>query len=80
MEATVAFLDGERFALTVRSRRFAHAVAISVEGFSADDDYFHVQPGGSKSVILKRTGTAAEPRGTVLASNARAATRISKVG
>ena len=80
MEATVAFLDGERFALTVRSRRFAHAVAISVEGFSADDDYFHVQPGGSKSVILTRTGAAAEPRGTVLASNARAATRISKVG
>jgi len=80
MDASVAFLDGERFALTVRSRRFAHAVAVSVDGFSPDDNYFHVQPGGAKSVILRRIGPAAEPRGTVLASNARAATRISKVG
>ena len=80
MEATVAFLDGERFVLTVRSRRFAHAVAIAVDGFAAEDNYFHVQPGGAKSVILKRIGSAAEPRGTVQASNARAATRISKIG
>jgi len=80
MEATVAFLDGDRFTLTVRSRRFAHAVAVAVDGFSADDNYFHVQPGGAKSVILKRIGSAAEPRGTVLASNGRAATRISKIG
>jgi len=80
MEATVAFMDGERFALTVRSRRFAHAVAISVEGFSCDDNYFHVQPGGERRIILTRTGPAAEPRGTVQASNARAVTRISKVG
>jgi len=80
MEATVAFLDGDRFTLAVRSRRFAHAVAIATDGFVPDDDYFHVRPGGTKSVILRRIGSAAEPRGTVQASNARAATRITKAG
>ena len=80
LDATVAFLDGDRFALTVRSRRFAHAVAVAVEGFSPDDNYFHVQPGGTRTVTLQRTGAPAEPRGTVQASNARAATRITKAG
>ena len=77
MEATVAPRGDGRFVLAVRSRRFAQAVAVQVDGFTCDDNFFHVQPGGLREVILVQASDAARPRGTVQATNARGATRIS---
>jgi len=62
--------------LTVTTRRFAQAVAIEAPGFVADDNYFHVAPGGQREIRLRRVGATGDPRGHVQALNARGATRI----
>jgi len=41
--------------LVVRTRRFAQAVTIDVPGMTADDDFFHLAPGGERRVRLRRT-------------------------
>src|SRR5262249_53112712 len=38
--------------LVIRTRRFAQAISIECEGFVPDDDFFHLAPGGSKTVRL----------------------------
>jgi beta-mannosidase len=76
LEASARALSDGDFALVVRSRRFAQAVAVDVPGFVADDNYFHVAPGGSRQVRLRRAGATGDPRGQVQALNARAPTRI----
>jgi beta-mannosidase len=68
-------VDGE-FVLTVKSRRFAQAVAVDVPGFAPDDNYFHVAPGGQRLVRLRRAGASGEPRGHVQPLNARGGTRL----
>lgn len=63
--------------VTLRTRRLAQAVSIDVPGFEPDDNYFHVAPGGSREVTLRRTGPTSEFRGgRVLPLNATAGTRI----
>jgi beta-mannosidase len=74
--ATAQSLSGDEVALTVATRRFAQAVAIDVPGFAPEDDYFHVQPGGTRTVRLTRVSGTDPPRGTVQACNARSVTRI----
>ena len=76
LAAEVVALDDGRFAVTVTTRRLAYAVAVVVADFQSDDNYFHVAPGPGRRIVLTRTGTAREPRGTLLPANARAATRI----
>ena len=60
------------FALLLETERFAHAVAIEVEGWLPDDNYLHVEPGEIRRVRLKPTSGRAAPRGRVLALNGRA--------
>lgn len=64
------------FDLTVRTRDFAQSIAIEVEGFRADDSFFHLAPGGERVIRLHPIG---EPRplvGTVEPINATMGTRI----
>ncbi len=49
--STQALGDG-RYVLDIRSRRFAQSVAIDVPHFRPDDNYFHVAPHSSRTVML----------------------------
>ncbi|MCB9565297.1 MAG: glycoside hydrolase family 2 protein [Kofleriaceae bacterium] len=70
-------LDGGDLELVVRSRRLAHAVAIDLDGFVADDDHFCVAPGAAHAVRLRRTAAAAAtPRGSVQPLNAETSSKI----
>jgi beta-mannosidase len=62
--------------LAVRTKRFAQSVAIDAPGFAPDDNYFHVEPGGERLVILRAAAAAKPPRGTVRALNAHVAAKI----
>jgi beta-mannosidase len=61
--------DGDRFVLTVRTRRFAYGVRVLVPGFRASDDAFSVEPGGERRVVLARVTGSDEPAGAVTALN-----------
>jgi beta-mannosidase len=61
----------EGYALVLETERFAHAVAIEVEGWLPDDNYLHVEPGEPRRIGLRTTASGAAPRGRVLALNGR---------
>lgn len=63
--------DG-RAALTVTTERFAQSVHIEASGWRADDNYFHLEPGGTRTVFLSPERPAARLAGTVTALNALA--------
>jgi beta-mannosidase len=62
--------------LSVSTRRFALAVHIEVESASPNDDYFHLAPGGSRRVLLRRTNANKPVRGTVRALTGEAGVRF----
>jgi beta-mannosidase len=64
--------DGEAVA-TVRTGRCAVGVHLDVPGWQAADDHFHLAPGASRQVHLRRTVAGAALAGQVLALNAAAA-------
>ena len=43
--------------LEVRTRRFAQSVAIEGKGVTASDSYFHLAPGGSRTIEVRGKGT-----------------------
>ncbi len=53
--------DGS-YALTLRSRRLALAVAIDARGFDRDDDFVHVPPGDPRTVTLRATSVGGGAR------------------
>jgi beta-mannosidase len=63
------------WSVTVRSRRFAQNVAFDAPGFVAEDDYFHVEPGMAKTVVV-RGDPSARFSARVVPLNAMASTRI----
>lgn len=66
------------FALSVQTVRFAQSVHVEVEGFVAGDDYFHLAPGASRTILLRPIDTSriVAPRGALHALNAHAPARI----
>jgi beta-mannosidase len=64
------------FALQVTTRRFAQSVCIEAPGFEAEDDYFHLAPGATRTIVLRPVQPASVPRGCVRALNSTAAARI----
>ncbi len=76
MEAeAVASVDGG-YALTVRSRRFAQAIAIDAGDLRPSDNYFHLAPGGTRTIRLHATRTDPPVRGSLRALNSETSTRI----
>ncbi|HEY8087866.1 MAG TPA: hypothetical protein VIF09_08475, partial [Polyangiaceae bacterium] len=48
--------------VTAQATRFARAVAFDVRGYEPDDDFFHIEPGGQRRVLLRPLpGTSAPP-------------------
>jgi beta-mannosidase len=80
LTATASPTSADTFQLTITSRRFAQSVWIEGDGFVADDAYFHIAPGGQKTLALRRPASAGEPsrplRGRVHALNAQAQAKI----
>lgn len=69
LQAQVSLDDGDAL-LTVDTRRFAHFVSIDAPGWRPDDSWFHLAPGGSRTIRLRRVDAADAPlRGTVRSLN-----------
>jgi beta-mannosidase len=60
--------------VTVRAKRFAQSVALDTPGFLPEDDFFHVEPGGTHTVCVR--GTTPTFAGRVFPLNALAPTKI----
>ncbi|HVX22220.1 MAG TPA: hypothetical protein VHB02_12780 [Acidimicrobiales bacterium] len=69
------------WALDVSTVRLAQWVTVRVPGFTADDSWFHLPPGGRRPVVLRPEGTGpvGAPRGSVGALNAVARAPITVV-
>jgi beta-mannosidase len=79
LTATATARDESSFEVKIATRRFAQSVWIEVDGFNADDAYFHLAPGGERTVSLRRAPH--EPvvralRGRVHALNAHTPAKI----
>ncbi|MGA2837929.1 MAG: glycosyl hydrolase [Acidimicrobiales bacterium] len=70
LQAGVEPADGGVWLLHVSSRRFAQYVHVDVPGFVASDSWFHLPPGGARTVLLRPdAGSVGEPMGRVRALN-----------
>jgi beta-mannosidase len=73
----VAVQRGERYSLTLQTRKFAQSVHVEMPGYIADDQYFHMEPKTTRVIELRprKTDPAAagrprSPHGLVHALNA----------
>jgi beta-mannosidase len=73
VQATAERVGATSWRVTVRSKLAARAVAVDARGLVADDDFFHVAPGGAHEVLL--TG-AAHLSATVKPLNALLPTKV----
>jgi beta-mannosidase len=61
----------DTYALVLSTERFAHAVAIDVDGFVPDDNYLNLEPGETRTVGLRAATQDVALRGRVCALNGR---------
>jgi beta-mannosidase len=61
----------DQLAVTIRSKRFLHAVSITVSNHLPDDNYFDILPGSAKTVTLRPISEVKRtpPTGTLAALN-----------
>jgi len=65
------------FVLQLSTRRFAQSVHVVAAGYTSDDDYFHMAPGGVRRLVLRPAAAVVQPpRGEVRALNSSAAAII----
>ena len=76
LDATATPAAGGAFDVVVSARRFAQSVALDVEDAAIDDNYFHLEPGGQKTLRVEPKTPRSKLTGTVRALNAHAGTRI----
>jgi beta-mannosidase len=62
---------GAGYELILETERFAHAVAIDVDGWLPDDNYFHLEPSERRRIQLRAIAGGGAPRGCVSALNSR---------
>ncbi len=66
----------DRWELSVRSMRFAQAIAVEIRGFVPEDSYFHLAPGAERRVLLQARSNGARPQGLVRPLNAHGPTKV----
>jgi beta-mannosidase len=76
LEAIASTIDDDTAQIQVRSRALARHVWIDVEGFEAEDQYFHVAPLIDRRVLLRRRVPGAPLTGMIRAANAASGVRI----
>lgn len=62
------------FDVTVKTRRFAQSITFDADGFAPSDAWFHLAPGGSRTIRLR--GAASPLRGYVQALNGESPSKI----
>jgi hypothetical protein len=67
--------DGE-YLLTISTQSPAYYVAISIENFALENNYFHVLPGFDQQVKITNINVDAIPRGRLRALNVKASSPI----
>lgn len=82
LSAQARALDDGVYALRVETRKFAQSVHLEMPGFVADDQYFHMAPGSSRILTVRRRGRGAPAalEGTAHALNSAAVARIAGAG
>jgi beta-mannosidase len=80
LTADVRVVDDDTVELSLTTRSFAQSVSIELGGWAPDDDFFHLAPGASRTVRLRRVpsapGQKRATRGTVTPLNAETSTDI----
>jgi beta-mannosidase len=59
LESTVQKTSGTEYQVTLNSDRFLHGVHLSAKGYLPNDNYFHLPPSRSKTVVFSALGTSA---------------------
>lgn len=67
--------DGS-YTLTLTSKKFAQTVAIKTADFFPENNYFHIEPGGERNVIVRSPFDKDQLKGTVQPLNTFSPTRI----
>jgi beta-mannosidase len=76
LEGHAVAVGVDAWQIVVRSRAFAYAVAVDARGFDADDDFFHVAPGGERTFTLRARTSGATPSATLRPLNGSSSTKI----
>ena len=76
LAASAQRLPDGNLSVQVSSERLARFVSLRVPGFRAADQYFHLAPETSRTILLRALESHPEPAGEVLALNAAVARRI----
>ncbi len=59
IDLTLNRLDEKRWALDLSTDRFSQSLTIACDGWTSDDDGFHLAPGAAKRIILSATSASA---------------------
>jgi beta-mannosidase len=69
LTATAVRTGPDDWSLTISSRLLAQWVAVEVSGYAPSDSWFHVAPGGTRTIVLRGDDPGRAPRGEVRALN-----------
>jgi beta-mannosidase len=69
LETRVERLDSTSYSLSLHADELAVAVSIEANGWRISDNYFHIAPGGERTVILTASGPRRSLSGRVTALN-----------
>jgi beta-mannosidase len=76
IQATARPFANGAYVLNLKAKRFAQAIAIGARGYVARDNYFHLEPGAERDIVLRPIGAPQPFKGTVRPLNALASTEI----
>lgn len=69
LTATVNPSQGRAYQLELRTQKYAQSVVISAPGFLPDDNYFHLEPEGRRTIALRPQRPDARLQGSLTALN-----------
>jgi beta-mannosidase len=77
LEAVADRIAVDEWRVVARSRAFAFGVAVEARGWDADDDFFHIAPGGERAFTLRaRKSGSTLPSVSLLPLNAVSSTKV----
>lgn len=76
LQAHATVQSDSEISLLITAGHFAQSIVISMHGYTADDQFFHLAPCSSRVIRLKRISGGKQRSGFIKAMNARAAVRI----
>ncbi len=76
IQASARSAGNGTYLLKIKTKRFAQAIAVDARGHVAHDNYFHLEPGAEREILLRPLGAALKLKGTVQPLNAFASMEI----